>query len=91
MEQNYKLVNEGGGRQRSLSTENSVSVGNLSCRPCVWKLVLVAVFLNAVISTVLLTVIIVFLTHSTGSAAGLVPGTIYPSLIKAMLHICGVV
>ena len=84
MEQNYKLVNEGGGRQRSLSTENSVSVGNLSCRPCVWKLVLVAVFLNAVISTVLLTVIIVFLTHSTGSAAGLVPGTIYPSLIKAM-------
>ena len=77
-----------GNTYKSLNTEESqVRKGlqeSLVCRPFVWKLILAAIVINTVISVALLTMIIIIITGAASGANGLVPGTIYPSLIKAV-------
>ena len=81
----YSLVseeNQGKRKSFGVSARETGEAPNVSISPCVWKLVLGAVFMNACLSLALISIVIVALAK-TGAAGGMVPGTVYPSLVSA--------
>ena len=66
----------------SLTNEESGKASSASISPLMWKIMMGAVFMNACVSLALISIVIVVLVNF-GTVGGMVPGTVFPSLVSA--------